>query len=132
MPMPNVTHSLHAASTWGFAPTLWEQAKQEALSALIARARGRAMITYTELVAEIRAISLQPHDLRLDDLLRQLAVAEAQAGRGMITALVVHKHGDMEPGRGFFELAGKLGRDTSDQTACWIAEVKKIYRVWQP
>ena len=48
------------------------------------------MITYSELVAEIRAVSLAAHDPPLDDLLRQLATAEAQAGRGMITAIVVH------------------------------------------
>jgi hypothetical protein len=98
---------------------------------MIGRARERAMVTYTELVAEIDAVSLQAHDPRLDDLLRQLATSEAQAGRGMITALVVHKHGDMEPGRGFFELAEKLGRNTSDRTKCWIEEVKRVYRAWQ-
>jgi len=32
----------------------------------------------------------------------------------MITALVVHKTGDMQPGPGFFELAEKLGHDPSD------------------
>ena len=99
---------------------------------MIARARQRAMITYSELVAEIRAVSLPAYDPRLDDLLGQLATAEAQAGRGMITPLVVHKHGDMEPGMGFLELAERLGRNTADRTKCWIEEVKKVYRAWQP
>src|SRR5436190_5588005 len=100
--MPKGSQPQSAASTWGFPRAAWEQAKDEARTAMIARARVRGMITYSELVAGIRAVALQAHDPRLDDLLRQLAVAEDQAGRGMITALVVHKHGDMEPGRGFF------------------------------
>jgi len=37
-----------------------------------------------------------------------------KVGRGMLSVIVVHKEGDMQPGPGFFELAGELGRDTSD------------------
>ena len=40
----------------------------------------------------------------------------AWAGRGMLSVIVVHKVGDMQPGPGFFQLAKKLGRDTSDKT----------------
>jgi hypothetical protein len=36
----------------------------------------------------------------------------------------------MQPGQGFFELAGSLGRDTSDILACWVAELKKAYAYW--
>ncbi len=45
---------------------------------------------------------------------------------GIISALVVHKYGDMEPGSGFFDLAKSLGRDTSDRTKCWIEESKAL------
>ncbi len=46
----------------------------------------------------------------------------------MLTVLVVHKHGDMEPGRGFYELAHSLGRDTSDLQKCWIEELHRVHR----
>jgi hypothetical protein len=39
---------------------------------------------------------------------------EGAAGRGMLSVIVVHKDGDMQPGPGFFELAEELDRDTSD------------------
>jgi len=49
----------------------------------------------------------------------------------MLTALVVHKHGDMQPGPGFFELAKKLGHKTGDIEKFWIDEVKKVFAAWQ-
>lgn len=116
--------------TLGLPVALWTNAKREALSALIARAKVRGMIPYSELVNEIRAIRFEAHDVRLFHLLGQLSRDEADAGRGMITALVVHKYGDMQPGPGFFELAEELGRDTSDILACWIGEVKKVHAHW--
>jgi hypothetical protein len=50
----------------------------------------------------------------------------------MLTALVVHKHGDYKPGPGFFELAKSLGHDTSDVEKFWIQGVKKVFEAWQP
>ena len=41
----------------------------------------------------------------------------------MLTVLVVHKTGDMEPGKGFYELAHSLGRDISDRERCWSDEL---------
>jgi molybdopterin synthase catalytic subunit len=49
----------------------------------------------------------------------------------MLTALVVHKHGDMQPGPGFFELAQALGKDTSDILKFWIEEVKRVFAGWK-
>jgi hypothetical protein len=48
----------------------------------------------------------------------------------MLSVIVVHKVGDMQPGRGFFELATQLGRDTSDVVVCWVNELKKVYAHW--
>jgi hypothetical protein len=36
----------------------------------------------------------------------------------------------MQPGPGFFELAEKLGRDTSDILDCWVNELKKVHAYW--
>jgi hypothetical protein len=116
--------------TFGFPAATWTSAKQEARTALVERAKVRGMIPYSDLVNEIHAIRFEAHDVRLFHLLGQLSTEEADAGRGMITALVVHKHGDMQPGPGFFELAEELGRDTSDILACWIGEVKKVHAHW--
>ena len=88
------------------------------------------MMPYSELVRCINAIPMEAHDPRLFELLGEISEEEDAAGRGMMSAIVVHKVGDMEPGSGFFELAQGLGRDTSDRTLCWIAEVKKVHASW--
>jgi hypothetical protein len=118
------------SNVYGFSETDWALAKQEARSLLIARAKLRGMIPYSDLVKAIRAISLDPHDQRLFHLLGEISSEEDAGGRGMLSVIVVHKFGDMQPGPGFFELAKKLGRDTSDILECWVDELKKVHAVW--
>jgi len=48
----------------------------------------------------------------------------------MLSVVVVHKVGDMQPGKGFFTVAKELGRNTSDILACWTAELKTVHRYW--
>ena len=48
----------------------------------------------------------------------------------MLTAIVVHKSGDMQPGPGFFELAKSLGKNVKDPLACWVAEFNKVHDYW--
>jgi hypothetical protein len=118
------------SSTYGFSQATWDMAKQEARNLLIARAKLRGMIPYSDLAKAITAISLDPHDQRLFHLLGEISSEEDAGGRGMLSVIVVHKFGDMQPGPGFFELAKKLGRDTSDILKCWVDELKKVHAVW--
>lgn len=118
------------ADRFGFSEKAWDAAKQEAKIALVERARVRGMMPYSELVRHIRAVPLEAHDQRLFSLLADISTEEDAAGRGMISALVVHKSGDMQPGPGFFELADELGKDTSDILRCWINEVHKVHKSW--
>lgn len=97
---------------------------------LIERAKVRGMIPYSELVENITAIQLDPHSYALAHMLGEISEDEDNGGRGMLTVIVVHKFGDMQPGPGFFELAEKLGRDTSDILKCWIDELKKVHAYW--
>jgi molybdopterin synthase catalytic subunit len=115
---------------YGFTEAQWAAAKKEARELLTARARVRGMIPYSDLAARIKAISLEAHDQRLFHLIGELSTEEDAAGRGMLSVIVVHKSGDMQPGPGFFELANKLGRDTSDILKCWVEELKKVHAVW--
>jgi hypothetical protein len=114
----------------GFPELNWQNAKDEARSAVIAAARRRGMITYSDLVRSIRSISLQPHDPRFFHFLGEISSEEDDAGRRLLTVVVVHKHGDMEPGKGLYELAASLGRDTSDLQKCWIEELHSVHRTW--
>jgi molybdopterin synthase catalytic subunit len=108
----------------------WDAAKAEMREALVERAKVRSMIPYSELVEKITTIELEPNSYALAAVLGEVSTEEDAADRGMLSVLVVHKVGDMQPGPGFFELAGELGRDTSDILRCWVDELKKVHRVW--
>lgn len=115
----------------GFAESDWQKAKEEARQAMIARVREGGLISYSELVSQLQTINLEAHDTRLDHMLGEIAAEEDEAGRGMLTAIVVHKHGEQRPGRGFFEMAKKLGRVFHDQEAFWIEEWARVREVWE-
>ena len=116
--------------TYGFTEEQWSAAKSEVTALLRARAKLRGMIPYSELVAQLKSVQLQAHDPRLFHLLGEISAEEDAAGRGMLSVIVVHKSGDMQPGPGFFELAKRLGRNTSDILQCWISELKKVHAHW--
>jgi len=115
---------------YGFEGAQWDAAKQEAKSILIEVATRKGRIAYSELVGQIGSLSLEPHDTRLFHLLGEISSEEDNAGRGMITAIVVHKSGDMQPGPGFFDLAKLLGKDVKDPLVCWISEFNRVHDYW--
>jgi hypothetical protein len=118
---------------YGFSHEIWNRAKEEIKELLIDRARMPNMIPipYSELVNQIQTIQFEAHDVRLFVMLGEISSEEAAAGRGMLSALVVHKTGDMQPGPGFFELAQRLGLDTSDILRCWVEEFNKVHAYWE-
>ena len=115
---------------YGFDVADWEAAKEEMRQILLDRARMRSMIAYSALVDQVTAIHFAPDSFALAHMLGEISADEDAAGRGMLTVIVVHKDGDMEPGPGFFELARNLGRDTSDKTRCWVNELHRVHREW--
>jgi hypothetical protein len=116
----------------GFSDATWESAKAEGKAALAECARAKEMISYTEFMQQICSISFEtPYDSRLPQLLAEISTEEANAGRGMMTALVVRKNGDQRPGGGFFELAERLGYDVSNPEKFWIEQVNKVFASWQ-
>lgn len=114
----------------GLTPRAWMAAKAEARDIMIRRAAVRGMIPYSDLVASMTSVQLDAFDARLFHLLGEISVEEDAAGRGMLSVIVVHKLGDMQPGRGFFELAQHLGRDTGDLLTCWVAELRRVHAEW--
>jgi molybdopterin synthase catalytic subunit len=115
---------------YGFPESQWNRAREEMKRILIERARVRGMIPYSELVAQLTTIKLNPESYALAKMLGEISTEEDRAGRGMLSVIVVHKSGDMQPGPGFFELAQSLGRDTSDILRCWVDELKRVHGYW--
>ena len=115
---------------YGYSLVDWREAKNEMRQILVKRAKSRGMISYSELVTGIRRISLDPRSRALAVMLNEISVEEDAAGRGLLSVIVVHKDGDMQPGQGFFELARQRGRDTRDVLKCWVDESRRVYTYW--
>lgn len=62
--------------------------------------------------------------------LRALSEAEDEAGRGLLTAVVV-RDDTGRPGAGWFRLAAERGRDAADPDAMWRAERERLRREGQ-
>ncbi|MER2605383.1 MAG: hypothetical protein ABTQ29_06105 [Siculibacillus sp.] len=110
---------------------VYAEVRHEVREALIDTARRRRFISYSDLVARVKAFKLRPDDSRLHALLDEISTAENAAGRGLLTIVVVHRSGDMMPGRGFFELARFHGRDVRNQEKFWSSEVAHVFETWK-
>jgi len=115
---------------YGLTESQWNKAKSEITKILIERSRVRGMIPYSELVDSLTSVTLEPESYALAKMLGEISTSEDKAGRGMLTVIVVHKYGDMQPGPGFFDLAKRLGKDTSDILKCWVEELNKVHAYW--
>jgi len=113
---------------------IWERAKEEMKIAIIEQAKREDMISYSKLLKHVKSVKLNieeiDHRSIMAEMLGEISLAEDKAGRGMLSALVTHKMGDMEPGQGFFDYAEILGRDISDKERCWVGEVNRVYSYW--
>jgi hypothetical protein len=107
----------------GYPIEKWNDAKRQVRAVLIERAKAHDNIPYVELTRN----SSTPQSFALTIMLREIAAEENAPGRGMLTAMVVYSSGDMQPGPGFFALAGRLGKNTNDILRCWIKELKRVY-----
>lgn len=107
------------------------QLKEEIRALLISRARVRGMISYTDLAGSVVTVQMGPRDRLLYEILDEISVDEHSAGRGMLSCIVVHKAGDMEPGVGFYELAEHLGKKRRGKLSFWIKEMHEVHAVWE-
>lgn len=89
---------------FGYTQGEWDQAKEEMRRVLVEHARASQTIEYSELVALVRTIRLEPDSHALAHMLGEISTEEDALGRGMLTVLVVHKGADGMPGPGFFDL----------------------------
>ena len=115
---------------YGLTADEWRTAKAEITEILRRTAAARGMITYSDLSSQLTRVQIGYREPAMGALLGEISTEEAQAGRGMLSVIVVHKYGDMEPGLGFFEQAEWLGVDVSDRTACWVDQLHKAHDAW--
>ncbi len=116
--------------THGHPLTLWEEAKEEARQILIQCAKEDRTIAVSELVREIRTISLAPRSRALSEMLNQIAFAEYAAGRGILTVMVVAKGRGM-PGPGFFKFLLEIGVKFTNKRDFYTQERIRVVDYWQ-
>lgn len=109
----------------------WNAAKAEMRDILINCAKLGETIAYSELVQQVKAIHFEPDSHIFHTMLGEISSEEDTAGRGMLSVIVVHKEGDMKPGKGFFELASSLGHNVNDTDAFWVRELDKVFASWK-
>lgn len=103
---------------------------------LVRLAQNNLLAAYSE-VAPLIGLSMDSEEDRneIARLLGEIAVHEHEAGRPMLTALVVHKGNDNNPGEGFFSIAHDLGlysgsRDPMDRLIFWSNQVTEVHNHW--
>ena len=87
-------------------------------------------ITYTQLAEQIQTVPLAAQSAELAVALVAISAVEEAAGRGMLSALVIHSSGDKLPGAGFFAQAADFGRDITNRRTCWRAELARVCAYW--
>jgi len=115
---------------FGFTAAEWDEGKAEMRQILQMVAAERAMIAYSDLSNRMKSIRIEPFSPAMGHMHGEISAQEDAAGRGMLSVIVVHKTGDMEPGSGFYELAATLGKDVSDKVRFWVSELHRVHDQW--
>jgi molybdopterin synthase catalytic subunit len=108
----------------------WQRGKEEMRVILQGVAARRGMIAYSELSNQMTTMRIEAFGSPMSEMLGEITEEEDEAGRGLLTVIVVHKTGDQEPGISFFDLAATRGRDVSDRMALWVSEFKRVQDFW--
>jgi len=105
---------------------------QDVYRVLLDTAKSGRTVTYGEIAPMVRLdMALADDRNQMADILREIAIHEHQAGRPLLTAVVVHAQ-DQQPGKGFFTLAKDLSlMHGSDQTTYFAMELGRVFDHWQ-
>lgn len=99
---------------------------------LVEAASRRQTVSYTAAGAWVGLSMESPaHRQRLGQILDRVNLHEHEAGRPLLSALVVYADTGI-PGRGFFDLATRLGhhRPGDDDVLYWTWECERLYAEW--
>jgi hypothetical protein len=107
-----------------------ESVASEVLEIVESIARDKETISYSELAGRISTEPPpEPNSEALAEILDEISKASDAAGRGMLSAVVVHKD-DGLPGTGFFGLARRLGREVPDKAVFHVTELSRVYEAF--
>ena len=116
-------------SHFGLDDHQWEQAKAEVREAILDAAYERRMTWYGEVASKVTVVPLDPYSSLMNHLLGAVFEDEHAAGRPALTSIVTHKHGDKEPGAGFYEKARSLGYRFKEPYIFWAQQVQDVFKL---
>lgn len=104
---------------------------------LVRLARARSLAAYSD-VSPLIGLSMENERDRdeIARILGEIAVHEHSEGRPMLTALIIHRGNDNNPGEGFFSIAHELGiyngrRDQIARLTFWTNQVTDVHNHWR-
>jgi hypothetical protein len=103
---------------------------------LVQLAHTKRLTTYSD-IAPLAGLSMDDEEDRnkMSQILVEILQHEADKGRPMLTAIVVHKGQDNNPGEGFFSAVTDLGRYSGSRNALtrlefWVRQVGEVHSYW--
>jgi hypothetical protein len=103
---------------------------------LLELARAGKLATYSD-IAPLAGLSMEREADRdrLSQLLGEILRHEVSESRPLLTAIVVHRGNDNNPGEGFFAIAKELGRfngsrDSMKRLQFWVEQVQEVRTYW--
>ena len=115
-------------SHFGLDDQQWDQAKAEVREAILDAAYDRRMTWYGEVASEVTTVRLDPYSSLMNHLLGAVFEDEHSGGRPALTSIVTHKHGDKEPGAGFYDKARNLGYRFNEPYIFWAQQVQDVFK----
>jgi hypothetical protein len=116
-------------SRWGHPLAVWETAREQARSALVASARSRSTITYSGLCDAIEVARFRPYSWALVALIDEVC-READAASGATLASLVVRRDTGMPGEGYFVWAVRQGADAGDREEFWRGQAERVWRAY--
>ena len=98
---------------------------------LLRVAKRKGIVYYSDIapLAELD-MNLDDHRIRIAQILDGISTSEHEAGRPLLSAVVIGK-GTNRPGKGFFELARRVGlHGSSDDRKYWLQERQRVHDYW--
>lgn len=103
---------------------------------LLELARAQKLTHYSD-IAPLAGLSMDSEEDRdkMASLLWEIVEHERDDDRPMLTAIVVHRGADNNPGEGFFSAGIKIGRfdgsrDPIARLEFWVRQVSDVHRYW--
>ncbi|MET9267015.1 hypothetical protein [Amycolatopsis sp. NPDC004079] len=117
-----------SGTQFGLTDDQWQAAKVEVRAAILEAAYDRRMTWYGEVAGQVTAVQLDPYSALMNHLLGAVFEDESAAGQPALTSIVTHKHGDKEPGAGFYEMARGLGYGVDEPYIFWAQQVQEVFK----